>query len=168
MPVEIRTAREDDYSAIAAALQTWWTMPGLSSDAGARERAALVPRLWLQHFACTSLVAERQTQFVGFLIGLLSPDRQDEGYIHFVGVAPDARGTGIGRSLYERFFALSARAGRTCVRCVTSPHNTSSIAFHGAMNFEVEPGTEGDGPIRAKVDYDGPGVHRVAFVRALT
>jgi len=167
MLTDIRTAREDDYPVIAGALQTWWTMPGFQSEAGARERAALVPRLWLQHFAGTSLVAEGKSQFVGFLIGFLSPGRPDEGYIHFVGVAPDARGTGIGRSLYERFFDVCARAGRTQVRCVTSPHNTSSIAFHTAMGFEVEPGSEGAGPVRTKADYDGPGVHRVALVRRI-
>jgi ribosomal protein S18 acetylase RimI-like enzyme len=163
--LELRTAREDDYPAVAAALQTWWTMPGFETHAGARERAALVPRLWLQHFAGTSLMAELRDRFVGFLIGLLSPDRHDEGYIHFVGVAPDARGAGIGRSLYERFFDVCRHAGRKHVRCVTSPHNLSSIAFHAAMGFDVERGTEGTGAILAKIDYDGPGVHRVAFVR---
>ncbi len=166
MPTDIRTAREGDYPVIASALQTWWTQPGMTG-AGARERAALVPRLWLQHFGSTSLVAERQSQFVGFLIGFLSPHRSDEGYIHFAGVAPDARRTGTGRALYERFFELCIRAGRKDVRCVTSPHNTLSIAFHTVMGFEVEPGTEGAGAVRAKADYDGPGVHRVAFVRRI-
>jgi ribosomal protein S18 acetylase RimI-like enzyme len=163
----LRHAREDDYPAIAGALQTWWTLPGFKSEAGARERAALVPRLWLQHFATTSLVAERNGGFVGFLIGFLSQSRQDEGYIHFVGVAPKARGVGIGRTLYERFFHLCVRAGRDKVRCVTSPHNLSSIAFHAAMGFDVEPGTEGTSTVLAKTDYDGPGVHRVAFVRRI-
>src|SRR5580658_6744370 len=155
MPTDIRTAGERDYPVIAGALQTWWTQPGMT-EAGARERAALVPRLWLQHFGSTSLVAERLSQFVGFLIGFLSPDRLDEGYIHFVGVAPDARGAGVGRSLYERFFDQCRRAGRRHVRCVTSPHNLSSIAFHAAMGFEVEPGSEGTGAVLAKADYDGP------------
>jgi ribosomal protein S18 acetylase RimI-like enzyme len=163
----LRQAREDDYPAIAAGLQTWWTQPGMS-EAGVRERAALVPRLWLQHFAGTSLVAEQQEgTLAGFLIGFLSPDRPDEGYIHFVGVAPDGRRTGTGRRLYERFFETCRRSGRTRVRCVTSPQNTLSIAFHTAMGFEVEPGTQGVGPILAKADYDGPGVARVAFVRTL-
>jgi ribosomal protein S18 acetylase RimI-like enzyme len=166
----LRQAREDDYPAIAAALQTWWTQPGVSSEAGARERAALVPRLWLQHFAGTSLVAEREGQLAGFLIAFLSPDRPDEGYIHFVGVAPDARRSGTGRRLYERFFETCRRAGRARVRCVTSPPNALSIAFHSGMGFEIEPGTPGTeaaGPVLAKADYDGPGVHRVAFVRRL-
>jgi ribosomal protein S18 acetylase RimI-like enzyme len=166
MGPEPRQAREEDYPAIAGALQTWWTQPGMN-EAGARERAALVPRLWLQHFAGTSLVAEDDGRLTGFLIGFLSKDRPDEGYIHFVGVAPDARRTNVGRTLYLRFFETCRRAGRTRVRCVTSPQNTLSIAFHTAMSFEIEPGTVGAGPVLAKADYDGPGVDRVAFVRAL-
>jgi ribosomal protein S18 acetylase RimI-like enzyme len=165
-PIEIRQAREEDYPAIADALQTWWTQPGFSG-AASRERAALVPRLWLQHFAQTSLIAEREGRLVGFLIGFLSPDQQDEGYIHFVGVAPEARRAHLGRRLYERFFETCRRNARARVRCVTSPQNALSIAFHAAMGFEVEPGTEGEGPVLAKADYDGPGVHRVAFVRTL-
>jgi ribosomal protein S18 acetylase RimI-like enzyme len=163
-----RAAREADYPDVACALQTWWTLPGLG-EAGARERAALLPRLWLQHFSSTSLVVERDGRFAAFLVGFLSADRPDEGYIHFVGVAPDARGVGLGRSLYRHFFATCRRAGRTRVRCVTSPANTASIAFHAAMGFGREAGDDGDTavPSGAMRDYDGPGVHRVAFVREL-
>jgi ribosomal protein S18 acetylase RimI-like enzyme len=160
--VHIRSATEDDYPAVAAAIQSWWTLPGLDTPSAARERAALVPRLWLQHFATTSLVALCNARLAGFLIGFFSPDRATDGYIHFVGVAPDQRGRGIGRQLYERFFALCRHAGRGWVRCVTSPSNTLSIAFHEAMGFDIEH----SGGELAKPDYDGPGVARVTFVRS--
>jgi ribosomal protein S18 acetylase RimI-like enzyme len=160
-PAQLRTPTEADYAAVASAIQSWWTLPGLDTPAAARERAALVPRLWLQHFASTSLLAEHDHRLAGFLIGFLSQDRADEGYIHFVGVAPDQRGRGIGRLLYERFFALCGQANRRTVRCVTSPSNTLSIAFHQAMGFDVER-SDGD---TTKPDYDGPGVPRVTFVR---
>jgi ribosomal protein S18 acetylase RimI-like enzyme len=161
-PAQLRGATEADYPAVATAIQTWWTLPGLDTPAAARERAALVPRLWLQHFAATSLLAERDGRLAGFLIGFLSQDRPAEGYIHFVGVAPDERGRGTGRRLYERFFAICRAARRDCVRCVTSPTNTLSIAFHEAMGFSIER----SGEELAKPDYDGVGVPRVAFVRA--
>ena len=162
----IRHACEDDYPAIAGALQGWWTQPGFT-EAGARERAALVPRLWLQHFSTTSLVAERKAKLDGFLIGFLSQDRVAEGYIHFVGVAPNARRQGLGRTLYERFFALCRAAGRSRVECVTSPQNALSITFHKAMGFEVTPGAPGAGRVLANENYDGPGMHRVVFWRDL-
>jgi ribosomal protein S18 acetylase RimI-like enzyme len=160
--LQLRGAVEADYPAVAAAIQAWWTLPGLDTPSAARERAALVPRLWLQHFAATSLIAERDGRLVGFLIGFLSQDRVDEAYIHFVGVAPDERGRGTGRRLYEHFFAIGRAAGRDRVRCVTSPTNTLSIAFHEAMGFAIER----SGDELAKSDYDGPGVPRVAFVRS--
>lgn len=59
------------YPATVAAVQSWWTQFGMSA-AGAREKAALVPRLWPQHFTSTSLIAEQQGRFVGFLVGFLS------------------------------------------------------------------------------------------------
>ena len=65
----IRSARESDFPAIAHAVQTWWTVPGYDAEAASRERAALLPRLWLQHFADTSFVAEREGKLVGFQIG---------------------------------------------------------------------------------------------------
>lgn len=156
MPI-YRRAREADYDAIASALQTWWTLEGLDTESAARERAALVPRLWLQHFTTTSLVAEVHGRLVGFLVGFLSQDRAEEAYVHFVGVAPDARRAGIARALYVRFFDVCRNAGRRRVRCVTSPGNTTSLDFHRALGFQIE-GT------KPKSDYDGPGCARVTLV----
>jgi L-amino acid N-acyltransferase YncA len=68
------------------------------------------------------------------------------------------RGSGLGRVLYERFFALMRTDGRTVVHAVTSPVNTGSIAFHRAMGFSAAD------PV---VDYDGPGADRVVFTRSL-
>ena len=93
-----------------------------------------------------------------FLIGFLSQSDADEAYIHFVGVAPEHRGSGIGRALYERFFTEVAEHGRSVVRCVTSPGNEGSIAFHESLGFTVD---------RIAKDYDGPGEDRVLFVKRL-
>jgi hypothetical protein len=60
-PAQLRVATEADYAAVASAIQSWWTLPGLDTAAAARERAALVPRLWLQHFANTSCGIPRVT-----------------------------------------------------------------------------------------------------------
>ena len=79
-------------------------------------------------------------------------------FVHFVGVAPERRGEGLGRRLYERFFADARAQQRTRVRCVTSPANEESVAFHEALGFVVE---------RVAHDYDGPGEDRVLFVKTL-
>ena len=78
--------------------------------------------------------------------------------MHFIGVAPAERESGLGRQLYERFFDAARRSGRSVVRCVTSPQNENSLAFHSALGFEQEGIAE---------DYDGAGASRVLLSRKL-
>ena len=148
MTVAVRTARPDDYEAIVSVVDEWWGRP----------LARMLPRLFLDHFHATSLVAEWDGALVGFLIGFHSASARDRAYVHFVGVAPAARQSGLARRLYETFFAAAREDGATLVSAITSPANSASIAFHRAMGFTVR------GPVP---DYDGPGVDRVVFERAL-
>jgi predicted GNAT superfamily acetyltransferase len=76
---------------------------------------------------------------VGFLIGFLSQSRPDEAYIRLVAVHPEQRGAGVGRALYERFFAVTRERGRAVVRSVTSPGNQASVAFHARLGFVSNP-----------------------------
>jgi ribosomal protein S18 acetylase RimI-like enzyme len=167
MEIVIRRACEDDFDGIARALRDWWDQPGFDSELAIRERVSMVPRLWLQHFAGTSLIAEEAGELRGFLVGFVSADRRDEGYIHFVGVAPAARRAGVGKRLYERFFGVCRGAGCVRVRCVASPHNVLSVAFHTGMGFVVEPGPAMGVAGAYMPDYDGPGIGRVRFVRGV-
>ena len=131
-------------------VNAWW---------GGREMAPLLPKLFFLHFEGTSFVAEDDGgRLVGFLIGFLSQTDAAEAYIHFVGVAPEHRGSGVGRELYERFFAVVTGHGRSVVRCVTSPANEESVAFHESLGFSAE---------SVAKDYDGPGEDRVLFVKQL-
>jgi ribosomal protein S18 acetylase RimI-like enzyme len=121
--------------------------------------APMLPKLFFIHFEGTSFVAEDEDgELRGFVCGFLSQTAADEAYIHFVGVDPDVRGDGLGRTLYERFFEEVRANGRTVVRCVTSPVNQRSVAFHEALGFEVD---------RVVEDYDGPGEDRVLLVKRL-
>src|SRR5688572_13356341 len=111
--------------------------------------APMLPKLFFLHFEGTSFVAEREDGgLAGFLVGFLSQTKPEEAYVHFLGVAPDERGSGIGRDLYETFFESARAHGRSVVRCVTSPANEASVDFHRALGFDVE---------RVAHDYDGPG-----------
>ena len=141
---EVRTARPDDHAGIVRVVDEWW----------ARPVAAALPRLFLDHFHTSSLVAERRGELVGFLVGFMSPSLPDEAYVHFAGVHPELRGTGLGRELYGRFIAAAGAQGRTVIRAITAPSNHASIAFHRRLGFEVS------GPV---ANYDGPGVDRVLF-----
>jgi ribosomal protein S18 acetylase RimI-like enzyme len=143
-----RTARASDYPAIAAVVDDWWGRPLLPT----------LPRLFLDHFHHTSLVIDGPGGPLAFLVGILSPANPRQAYIHFVGVAPQARRQGLAELLYTEFFALARAEGRTTVSAITGPVNTVSVAFHRAMGFSVT------GPI---ADYDGPGRDRMHFDRAL-
>ncbi len=146
--IRLRTATAADYDQIVAVVDGWWGRP---------IRHALA-RVFLDHFHATSTIAESDGELAGFLIGFLSPSRPDAAYIHFVGVHPGLRGSGLGRVLYQRFFALAAADGRQLVTAITAPQNAGSIAFHTAMGFTVT------API---LDYDGEGSAKVLFQRRL-
>ena len=162
-PLASRMARPEDYDAIAAVVNDWW---------GGRDILPALPRLFLDHFHRTSLVIDPPGGPAGsrpagdaapgvplaFLIGILSPSQAELAYIHFVGVAPAARGRGLARQLYAEFFELARADGRRAVCAITAPVNTGSIAFHRQLGFAVT------GPV---ADYEGPGRDYVLFRRAL-
>jgi ribosomal protein S18 acetylase RimI-like enzyme len=143
----IRHAEPADYASVIGVIDDWW---------GGRPMAAMLPKLFFVHFRDTSFVAEQDGRVVAFLCGFRSQTHDDEAYIHFVGVDPSQRGSGLGRELYQRFFA--AVSPRAVVRAVTSPLNEQSVAFHRALGFEVE---------RVDEDYDGRGEARVLLRKRL-
>ena len=143
----VRPAEPSDYGRVIEVIDQWW---------GGRRMAAMLPKLFFVHFRDTSFVAEDGGELAGFLCGFRSQTYEDEAYVHFVGVDPTRRGSGLGRTLYERFFV--AVAPRTIVRAVTSPVNERSVAFHRAIGFEVD---------RVDEDYDGRGESRVLLVKRL-
>jgi ribosomal protein S18 acetylase RimI-like enzyme len=145
--VVYRTARPDDHQRIVAVLDEWWERPV----------AHALPRLFLDHFWPTSLVAERDGELAGFLVGLLSPGEPECAYAHFVGVAPTERGTGVGRELYQRFADLAHADGRTVIRAITSPVNEASVRFHRSLGFTA----------RRALDYRAPGRPMVVFERQI-
>lgn len=149
--VSFRRPVEADYPAIVRVVDEWW---------GGRRMDLLLPRLWLQHFTGTSWIAEvADGHLAGFLVGFHSPDRPDEAYCHMVATSPNLRGRGIGRALYERFFADAREAGRGRVVAVTWPANRGSLAFHQALGFEPQ---RGEG---ARNLYGVPGYERYDFDR---
>jgi ribosomal protein S18 acetylase RimI-like enzyme len=145
--MDLRHAEPADYGRVIDVIDEWW---------GGRAMAAMLPKLFFVHFRDTSFVAEEDGALAGFLCGFRSQTYPDEAYVHFVGVDPAHRSSGLGRVLYERFF--DAVAPRTVVRAVTAPVNERSVAFHRAIGFEVD---------RVDEDYDGRGEARVLLVMRL-
>jgi ribosomal protein S18 acetylase RimI-like enzyme len=118
-----------DHARILEVMPAWW---------GGRDLRALVPSLFLEHFAGTSLVAETgDGDLAGFLVGFVSQDHPDEAYVHMIGVDPARRGDGLGRRLHDAFADVVRGRGVRRVRCVTSTVNEASVAFHTAIGFVV-------------------------------
>jgi predicted GNAT superfamily acetyltransferase len=159
MTVQIRQIRPSDYRPVISVIDGWWD---------GRQMADMLPHLFFEHFTETSFAAERDGELVGFLVGFLSQSRPGEAYIHFVGVHPEERGRGLGRQLYQRFFAAARAQGATLVRAVTAPVNHGSIRFHQQLGFGMEPGDRQVDGIPVATGYDGDGQDRVRFTKHLT
>ena len=161
LELAFRRPTEADHPRLMDIVDEWW---------GGRRMRQLLPRLWLQHFAGTSWIAESSDgRLRGFVVAFLSQDAPTTGYVHMIAADPNVRGAGIGRALYERAFADLAAHGARRVVAVTWPGNRTSVAFHRALGFRVDdgPGTRPIYGTPAFADYDGPGDDRVVFSRDL-
>ncbi|TLS38235.1 GNAT family N-acetyltransferase [Pseudalkalibacillus caeni] len=146
--MDIRHTREADYDKVSAVINEWW---------GGREMADMLPKLFFIHFSNTSFIAEKEGELVAFLIGFISQSKKGEAYVHFIGVHPSYRKKGLAFDLYNRFFEAVKKKGCSKVRCVTSPVNKNSIAFHKKFGFLVEPGNGKSDGVSVTKNYDGPG-----------
>jgi GNAT superfamily N-acetyltransferase len=143
MSLQVRRASPGDYDRIVAVLDHWWGRP----------IAASLPRLFLDHFYPTSSVAEDEQGLAGFLVGFLSPGQPTVGYVHFVGVRPDQRRSGLARLLYGQFADHARRNGCREIKAITSEVNSASIR-HRRLGFTASDPRPG---------YDGPGAAMVTF-----
>lgn len=143
-----------DYERVMGVMVAWWD---------GRDLRPLLPKIFFEHFRSTSLVVEHEDELIGFLVGFLCPDHDEEAYLHFVGVDPAWRRSGLASDLYRRFFALARANGRTVVRAVTGPVNTGSIVFHTSLGFAVLPSDEEVDGLRVTVDHGPQGDHVVRF-----
>src|ERR1700733_11066987 len=131
MTFQVRQLAAADYPFVTSVIDQWW---------GGRQMADKLPRLFFEHFADTSFAAERDGRLAGFLAGFISQSRPSEAYIHFVGVDPAERGSGLGCLLYEAFFEAAEARGCVLVRAVTSPVNRGSIAFYPRVGVPLQTG----------------------------
>lgn len=156
--MKFRSVKGSDYYIISPLINEWW---------GGRNMSDMLPKLFFDHFTNTSFIAENNGEIIGFLIGFLSQSHPDESYIHFVGVHPDFRKHNIGRELYNQFFNVVKQHGCNIVRCVTSPVNKVSIAYHTKMGFEIEEGDKKIDSVEVNTNYDGLNQDRVLFIKHL-
>lgn len=143
----LRQARPADYDDIISVADQWW----------GRDVAATLPRLFLDHFASSSLVVEDDDGLAGFLVGFVSQSQPLIAYVHFAGVRPGRRRTGLARRLYAEFADAARNRGCDQIHAITSPGNEASIRFHRALGFQVTAAVAGhNGPGRPMVTFRLP------------
>ena len=150
MSTTIRHAHPSDYGRVIQHVNAWW---------GGRDMAPMLPKLFFLHFEGTSFVAEDdEGKLVAFLIGFLSQTDSEEAYIHFVGVAPEHRGSGHRPGALRavlrgrRGAGADARPLRHLARQRGLDRVPRVARFHRRER---------------RKDYDGPGEDRVLFVKHL-
>ncbi len=154
--ITTRKAKSSDHDSVIAALQSWW---------GGRDLTAMLPKLFLNHFNDTSFMIEKRGQMIGFLIGFMSPALKNEAYVHFMGIHPDFRNKGLGKTVYEHFFKICRNQNRRVIRACTSPVNKGSVAFHQKIGFRVESGDDEIDGLPVTRNYNRPGDHKVLFTK---
>ena len=151
--MQYQNIEESDYEYVIERLNSWW---------GGRNVADMLPRLFFTYFHDSSFICMDGNRIVGFLVGFVSDAVKDTGYVHFIGVDPDYRHSNIARTLYSKFFHHCNGKGVHSVKCVTSPANAISIAFHQRLGFKASSYDPRGDPVPV-LNYDGPGEHRVLF-----
>jgi ribosomal protein S18 acetylase RimI-like enzyme len=154
--MHLRHVRSSDYERALSLTDAWWD---------GRPRGARLSRVFFVQYAQVSFAFEADGDIVGLVLGHLSQTRPDEATVHFAGVHPAYRRLGLGRRLYERFFAAAQMNGRRAVRALTVPTDREAIAFHLALGFEALPGDAMVDGVPVCLDYAGKGGHRVVFRR---
>lgn len=156
--MQYRNIEESDYPYVIERLNAWW---------GGRNMADMLPRLFFTYFRSSSFICLSDEKIVGFLVGFVSEDVNDTGYVHFVGVDPEFRRSHIAKALYSKFFQYCQNRSVIQIKCVTSPVNSGSIAFHHSIGFRASSYDALGNPV-ASPDYDGSGEHRVLFSMPLS
>lgn len=135
-PVEIRRPSASDAAAVWDLVQATPSLDGNSPYAYL---------LLCSHFADTGLVAYRDDELAGFLLGYARPDVGSTAFVWQVAVAESARGQRLGSRLLDTWFARCARRSdlRHLEATVTPSNQPSRALFESFAERHGAPLREG-------------------------
>ena len=156
MSPEISRCTQQDYNQILGELQDFWD---------GRETRPLHHPMFIHEFGDSAFVIRDCAKIVAYLFGFVS-QVGPVGYVHLVAVRASARRQGLGQALFNRFIEFARGRGCTQIKAITTPSNSSSIAFHKSFGMELlgHPNAEG---VPIVPDYAGPDQPRVVFWKAI-
>lgn len=89
--------------------------------------------LLFSDFGQTCLLAEQDGELLGFVLSYRPPTRLDELFVWQIGVAPEARGQGLGTRMLDAVLALPACEGVRYLTATVSPDNEPSRRMFAAV-----------------------------------
>lgn len=143
-----RRITKADFDHIVDVIDRWWGGP----------MANYAHPMFFYELGDNALIVEHEGRLTGFLLGFTVFKQPKTGYVHLVGIHPDYRRQGVGRTLYEEFTARCRTLGCERMKAITTTGNEGSIKFHHALGWqssEVE-------------DYAGPDRRRIVFTKDLS
>ncbi len=83
-------------------------------------------------FGDTCLLAEQDGELLGFVLAYRPPSRRDELFVWQIGVAPEARGRGLGSRMLDALLERPGCAGVNFLTATVSPDNEASRRMFAA------------------------------------
>lgn len=146
--MHIRPLTKADYDTIVTVIDDW---------SGGLSRNLAHPIFFHELGEMNRVVDDGRGGVEGFMFAFLPHTAPPIGYIHLVGVHPDARRRGAGRALYAWFEGEARNRGCVSVKGITTLGNEASILFHRAIGWEAY----------EVADYAGPGRPRIVLTKTL-
>jgi GNAT superfamily N-acetyltransferase len=156
MTGEISQCTRQDYQQILEDLEDFWN---------GRDTRALHHPMLINEFGNSAFVIRAGTRVMAYLFGFVS-QVEPVGYVHLIAVRASARRQCLAQKLFRHFVDFARRHGCTHVKAITTPSNSSSIAFHKSIGMTLlgEPDNAG---ITVIPDYAGRSEPRVVFWKAI-
>lgn len=122
--MNLRTPTEQDGARV-------WRL--LARTGGLERNTCYAYVLLFSDFAETCLVAEQDGELLGFVLAYRPPGRLGELFVWQIGVAPEARGRGLGTRMLESVLERPACRGVQYLTATVSPDNEASRRTFAAV-----------------------------------
>ncbi len=86
-------------------------------------------------FASLPLIAQRQDEYLGLACGVVHGAKDDAAQLYQMWVAPDSRGSGIGRRLVEEIVSWAKDLGVSTLNLGVTSSNTAAVRLYESVGF---------------------------------